>query len=187
MKIGYGRVSRLDQSPAAQIDALNAAGCERLFIEQVSSRKKDRPQWQAANSHLRAGDTLVVWKLDRLARSTLELAQVAEDFKARGVHLSVITQGVDTATPTGKLLYDVLAAVAEFERALIQERTMAGLLAAKERGRVGGRPVSLNDEQRAMAETMLQNPALTVAKIAGTLGVSRATLYRQFPKGRETV
>jgi DNA invertase Pin-like site-specific DNA recombinase len=184
MKIGYGRVSKLDQNPQAQRDALTAAGCDLMFIEQISSRKKDRPQWQAANFHLRAGDTLVVWKLDRLARSTLELAQVAEDFKARGVHLSVITQGVDTSSPTGKLLYDILAGVAEFERALIAERTAAGLAAARERGRIGGRPAALNDEQRAMAETMLKNPALTVRKIAGALGVSRATLYRQFPNGR---
>jgi DNA invertase Pin-like site-specific DNA recombinase len=94
MKIGYGRVSKLDQNPELQISALNAAGCEKLFIEKISSGKKDRPQWIAANAYLRQGDTLVVWKLDRLARSTLELAQIAEDFKARGVNLHVITQGV---------------------------------------------------------------------------------------------
>lgn len=185
MKIGYGRVSRLDQNPEAQTDALQAAGCERLFIEQISSRKKDRPQLLAANSHLRTGDTLVVWKLDRLARSTLELAQMADDFKTRGIHLQVITQGVDTSTPTGKLLYDILAGVAEFERSLIAERTAAGLAAARERGRIGGRPASLSPEKKAMVETMLQNPDLPVTKIAATVGVSRATLYRQFPKGRE--
>jgi DNA invertase Pin-like site-specific DNA recombinase len=120
-----------------------------------------------------------------MARSTLELAQVADDLKTRGVHLHVITQGVDTATPTGKLLYDVLAGVAEFERALIAERTMAGLRAARDRGRTGGRPPALNDEQKTMAETMLKNPALTVARIAVMVGVSRATLYRTFPKMRE--
>jgi DNA invertase Pin-like site-specific DNA recombinase len=184
MKIGYGRVSKLDQNPALQIDALNAAGCEKLFIEKISSGKQERPQWLAANAYLRRGDTLVVWKLDRLARSTLELAQVAADFKARVVNLHVITQGVDTGTPAGKLLYDLLAAVAEFERELTRERTMAGLLRARDQGKKGGRPPRIKPEERAMLEVMLKDPDIDIKRMLATMKISRSTFYRHFPGGK---
>jgi len=181
MRIGYGRVSKLDQNPDLQISALKATGCEKLFIEKISSGKKDRPQWIAANDYLRQDDTLVVWKLDRLARSTLELAQIAEDFKARGINLHVITQGVDTGTPAGKLLYDMLAAVAEFERELTRERTMAGLLRARDHGKKGGRPPRIKPEEKAMIEVMLKDPDIDIKRMLATMKIPRSTFYRHFP------
>ena len=184
MKFGYGRVSKLDQNPDLQISALTAAGCDKLFIDKISSGKKERPQWIAVNDQLRPGDTLVVWKLDRLARSTLELAQIAEDFKARGVHLHVITQGVDTSTPAGKLLYDMLAAVAEFEKALIKERTMAGLIQAREQGKKGGRPPGIKPEEKAMIEAMLKDPDIDIKHMLKTMKIPRSTFYRHYPGGK---
>ena len=184
MKFGYGRVSKLDQNPDLQVSALRAAGCDKLFIEKISAGKKERPQWIAVNDQLRAGDTLVVWKLDRLARSVLELAQIAEDFKARGVHLHVITQGADTGTPAGKLLYDMLAAVAEFERALIKERTMAGLLQAREQGKKGGRPPGITPEEKTLIEAMLKDPDLDIKAMLKTMHIPRSTFYRHYPGGK---
>ena len=184
MKIGYGRVSRLDQNPDLQVNALQAAGCEKLYIEKISSGRKDRPQWLAVNDQLRPGDTLVVWKLDRLARSTLELAQIAEDFKARSVNLHIITQGVDTSTPAGKLLYDMLAAVAEFEKALIKERTMAGLLQARAQGKKGGRPPRITPAEKALIESMLKDPDLDIKHMLKTMQIRRSTFYRHYPGGK---
>jgi DNA invertase Pin-like site-specific DNA recombinase len=182
MRIGYGRVSRFDQNPELQIDALPKAGCEKWFIETISSGQTRRPEWERVNELLRAGDTLVVWALDRLARSTLDLAKIAEDLKARGINLHLVTQGADTSTPSGKMLYDMLAAMAEFERSLIRDRTAAGLRAAKERGRRGGRPKALSEEQRAMVKAMMKQPGLSKGKIAKAVGVSRATVYRAAEK-----
>ena len=184
MKFGYGRVSKLDQNPDLQMSALTAAGCDKLFIEKISSGKKERPQWLAVNERLRPGDTLVVWKLDRLARSVLELAQIAEDLKMRGIHLHVVTQGVDTSTPAGKLVYDMLAAVAEFEKALIKERTMAGLIAARDRGKKGGRPPGIKPEEKAMIEAMLKDPDIDIKHMLKTMKIPRSTFYRHYPGGK---
>lgn len=184
MKFGYGRVSKLDQNPDLQTNALHAAGCEKIFIEKISSGKKERPQWLAVNDQLRAGDTLVVWKLDRLARSTLELAQIAEDFKARGVNLHIITQNVDTGTPAGKLLYDVLAAMAAFEKELVRERTMAGLIRAREQGKKGGRPAGISTEEKAMIEAMLKDPDIDIKAMLKMMNIPRSTFYRHYPGGK---
>jgi DNA invertase Pin-like site-specific DNA recombinase len=141
--VGYARVSTCDQDAALQIDALAAAGCMRIFEDKASGAKEDRPQLVACLDYLRDGDTLVIWKLDRLGRSLSHLLQLANDLQARGVQLVITTMGIDTRTPGGRLLYSVLGAVAEYERSLIKERTQAGLHAARARGRVGGRPAAL--------------------------------------------
>src|ERR687894_2186044 len=127
MLVGYARVSTLDQTPALQIDALTSSGCERIFPEKASGAQRDRPALHAALDYLRSGDTLVVWKLDRLARSMRQLIETVEDLQARGIELRSLTESIDTATPGGRLVFHLFGALAEFERAVIRERTSAGL------------------------------------------------------------
>jgi len=140
MLIGYARVSTLDQTLALQQDALTAAGCEQLYTDTVSGSVTDRPGLTQALSHLRAGDTLVVWRLDRLGRSLGHLIDTIRHLESRGVHVKSLQEQLDTTTSGGKLVFHVFEALAEFERDLIRERTYAGLAAARARGRVGGRP-----------------------------------------------
>src|ERR1043165_8738669 len=127
MLVGYARVSTLDQNPALQITALKGAGCERIFTEKASGAQRDRPELKAALNYIREGDTLVVWKLDRLARSMRQLIETVEDLQSRGVELRSFTESIDTATPGGHLVFHIFGALAEFERAVIRERTSAGL------------------------------------------------------------
>ncbi len=178
MKVGYIRTSTKDQNPDLQRQELVAAGCEKTFEEQISSRKADRPQLQAALSYCRAGDTLVVWKLDRLARSLKELISLVADMQERGVEFVSLRESLDTTTPGGKLVFHVFGSVAEFERDLIRERTMAGLEAARARGRNGGRPRSLDNKKLALASRLLKDKDVPVGEICEAVGVSRATLYR---------
>lgn len=138
--VAYARVSTIDQNPELQFDALKKAGCEKIFTDSASGTDRERPQLAACLDFLRRGDILLFWKLDRLARSTVHLGQIAEACKKKGVDLKCLTQPIDTTTPTGKLMFHILACFAEFERDIIVERTMAGLAAARARGRVGGRP-----------------------------------------------
>jgi len=187
MKIGYGRVSTSDQSPDLQTDALKAKGCERVFIEKASGAQRDRPQLEAALSHLRKGDVLIVWKLDRLARSLRQLVETVEDLEARGVGFASLTESIDTTSPGGKLTFHIFAAMAQFERELIRERVNAGLAAAKARGRVGGRPRSVSDDDIIAAKSMLTDGTLNVAQVAERIGCSTATLYRHVPAARSTV
>lgn len=187
MLIGYARVSTLDQKPALQIDALKAAGCDRIFTEKASGAQRDRPQLKAALEYLRPGDTLVVWKLDRLARSMRQLIETVEDFQARSIELRSLTESIDTATPGGQLIFHIFGALAEFERAVIRERTSAGLQAARERGKKGGRPRTLGPKEIAAAKAMLANPDITVEDVAAHLKVSPATLYRHLPGGRSAL
>jgi len=140
MLIGYARVSTHEQDHALQEDALRAAGCERLFIETASGAKRDRPELKAALAAMQEGDTLIVWRLDRLARSLRHLLETVEGLEAKGMKFRSLTEAMDTSTSGGKLILSVLGAIAEFERALISERTKAGLAAARLRGRKGGRP-----------------------------------------------
>jgi DNA invertase Pin-like site-specific DNA recombinase len=184
MLVGYARVSTLDQDPRLQTDALSAAGCERIFSEHASGAKTDRPQLLAAIDYLREGDTLVVWKLDRLARSMKQLIQTIEDLEARSIGFRSLTETIDTTTAGGRLVFHVFGALAEFERELIKERTMAGLVAARAQGRVGGRPKALTRKQIIMAKTLLKDGSINVAEVAEQLGVSVATLYRYLPGGR---
>ena len=184
MLIGYARVSTLDQSPDLQRDALRAAGCERIFEERASGAARDRPQLAAALDFMRPGDALAVWKLDRLARSLRQLIETVETLETRGLGLRSLTEAIDTATPGGRLVFHLFGALAEFERAVIRERTRAGLEAARARGRRGGRPPALGPADLAAARALLRDPAITVAETARRLGVAPSTLHRHLPGGR---
>lgn len=185
MLVGYARVSTRDQSSAIQFNALQAAGCERIFEEKMGGAKRERPELASALNYMRSGDTLVVWRLDRLARSTRQLIDTIEDLDRRQIGFCCLSQdGMDTTTSGGRLIFTIFGAIAEFERDLIRERTRVGLDAARARGRKGGRPPSLSASDLAKAKAMLRDPALTVEEVAHTLGVGQATLYRHLPGGR---
>src|SRR4051795_8876037 len=176
MLIGYARVSTLDQTLALQQDALTAAGCEQLYTDTVSGSVTERPGLTQALSHLRAGDTLVVRRLDRLGRSLPHLIETVRQLQERGVGFRSLQEQIDTTTSGGKLVFHVFGALAEFERDLIRERTHAGLRAARARGRLFGRPTKLDAKTIALARK-LHDGETDVATICQTLGISRATLY----------
>jgi DNA invertase Pin-like site-specific DNA recombinase len=184
MKIGYARVSTQDQDLALQLDALTKEGCEKVFQEKASGAQRDRPELKAALSYMRKGDTLVVWKLDRLARSMKQLIETIESFQDQGIGLKSLQDPIDTSSPSGKLVFHIFAALAEFERGVIRERTTAGLRAARERGRVGGRPLSLSAKDLQAARAMLRDSDITVAAVAKRLNVAASTLYRHIPHAR---
>ena len=187
MLVGYARVSTQDQRPALQLDALKAAGCEKVFREKASGAQRDRPQLVAAIDYMRDGDALVVWKLDRLARSMKQLIETVEGLEARGIGFRSLTEAIDTTTSGGKLVFHIFGALAEFERSIIRERTRAGLDAAKARGRTGGRPKKLTDSDLKAAKAMLADDDFTVDEVAQRMGVSPATLYRYLPAPRATI
>lgn len=184
MKIGYGRVSSQEQHPEAQQDALLMAGCDKVFIDKASGKLASRPELDKCLAALREGDSLVVTKLDRLGRSLQNLIALSIELKERGVALIILDQGIDTSTPMGRMFYQILGAVAEFERELIVERTKDGLAAARARGRTGGRKKALGTRQARLARDMYDEVGEdgkrvhTVAAIAKELGVSRPTIYR---------
>ena len=178
MLIGYVRVSTPDQNLALQTDALEKAGCERIFSETASGVRSGRAALAEALSHARADDVFVVWKLDRLGRTVGQLVEFVAGLRARGVAFRSLTDGIDTTTPAGRFFFHMMAALAEMERDLIRERTMAGLTAARARGRQGGRKRTLTGRQIAQARLLLKHPDQTMAGIASSLGVSRSTLYR---------
>lgn len=184
MLIGYARVSTQDQNPQLQLDALKAAGCERIFVEKASGAQRDRPELMAALEYIREGDSLVVWKLDRLARSLKQLIETVEGLEGRKIGFRSLTEAIDTTSAGGKLIFHIFAALAEFERGIIRERTRAGLDAARARGKVGGRPRSLGAEEIRQAKALLADPEIRVEDVAKRLGVSEATLYRHLPGGR---
>ena len=185
MDIGYARVSTGEQTLDLQLDALKAAGCGTVYQETASGVKAERPVLAEVLGYLRPGDTLVVWRLDRLGRSLGHLIEVVAALAARGIGFKSLTEQIDTTTPGGKLIFHVFGALAEFERDLIRERTHAGLAAARARGRMGGRPKKLGDAtQVALARTLYDGGQTDIATICRTLGVSRATLYRSL-KGRD--
>ena len=187
MLVGYARVSTEDQNPALQLDALTAAGCAKLFTEQRSGAQRDRPELLAALDYVRSGDTLVVWKLDRLARSLAQLIETVTLLEARQIGLRSLTEQIDTTTAGGRLIFHVFGALAEFERQVIRERTTAGLAAARARGKVGGRPRALSAKDLTVAKALLANLDLTVEDVAARLSVSPATLYRYLPGGRSAL
>ena len=178
MLVGYARVSTHDQNPDLQLDALKAAGCEKVFVEKATGVQRDRPELMAAVEYLRSGDALVVWKLDRLARSMKQLIETVEGLEAKGIGFRSLTEAIDTTTAGGKLVFHIFGALAEFERSIIRERTRAGLDAAKARGRRGGRPSKLTAQDLLAAKAMLTDGSFTVEDVAKRLGVSSATLYR---------
>jgi DNA invertase Pin-like site-specific DNA recombinase len=163
---------------------LSRVVAETIYTEKASGAQRDRPQLQAALDYMRADDTLVVWKLDRLARSLRQLLDTVETLHARQMGLRSLTEAIDTSTPGGTLVFHLFGALAEFERAIIRERTRAGLAAARARGRTGGRPPALSAADQQAARALLKDAAITVDDVAKRLQVSPATLYRHFPGGR---
>lgn len=185
MRIGYARVSTLDQTPELQLQKLRDAGCERIFVERASGARVDRPELgRVLNDILREGDTLVVWKLDRLARSLKQLIATAEKLRERGIGFVSLTDAIDTSSPGGMLVFHMLGAIAEFERALIRERTVAGLAEARRKGKMGGRPRSLSKKDTTAARVLLADGILSAKEVAARFGVSRATLYRYLAEER---
>jgi|SRR5690554_2354706 len=187
MLIGYARVSTQDQNPELQLDALKKAGCEKLFVEKASGAQRERPELQAALDFMRSGDMLVVWKLDRLARSLKQLIETVETLEQRGIGFRSLTEAIDTTTSGGRLVFHIFGALAEFERSIIRERTMAGLASARARGRLGGRPRGLSRDDLAAAKALLTDMNITVAEAARRLGVATSTLYRYLPGGRSAM
>jgi DNA invertase Pin-like site-specific DNA recombinase len=185
MLIGYGRVSTGEQNLNLQIDALKQAGCEQVYTDEMSGAKTERPGLQKVWLYLREGDTLVVWRLDRLGRSLKDLVQKVEDLQRRGVGFRSLQESIDTTSSVGKFQFHVFSALAEFERDLIRDRTMAGLRSARARGRTGGRKRALDDEQVKLASKLMKNPEVSVKEICRTLRVSRTTLYRYVGPGGE--
>ncbi len=178
MLIGYARVSTQDQQLQLQTDALSQAGCEKIHTDQISGASRDRPGLSLALETLRSGDTLVVCKLDRLGRSLPHLVEVVNDLRDRGVGFRSLRESIDTTTGTGKLVFHLFASLAEFERDLVRERTLAGLAAARARGRKGGRPRVLTDKQVALARSMSEDKRNSIKDICATLGIGKSTYYR---------
>lgn len=184
MRIGYGRVSTRDQHPEAQDDALAGAGCAKVFIDKASGKLARRPELDNALHAARDGDQLVVTKLDRLGRSLEHLIELSNDLQRRGVDLVVLDQGIDTSTAVGRMFFQILGSIAEFEHALMSERTRDGLAAARARGRVGGPKPKLRPRQAELARAMYDQTGedgkakFTVAQIAAEFGVTRPTIYR---------
>lgn len=187
MLVGYARVSTLDQNPSLQLDALTAAGCGRIYEERASGAQRDRAELKAALDYMRDGDVLVVWKLDRLARSLGQLIGTVEGLKERGIGFRSLTEQIDTTTPTGTLTFHIFGAMAEFERAIIRERTRAGLDAARARGTRGGRPRSITEKDIVAAKALLADPAISFEEAARRVNVAASTLYRHLPGGRSAI
>ena len=189
MRIGYGRVSTRDQHPEAQHDAITAAGCDEIFIDRASGKLASRPELdKALLSANRAGDQLVITKLDRLGRSLEHLIELSNQLQTRGVDLVVLDQGIDTSTAVGRMFFQILGSIAQFEHALMSDRTMDGLAAARARGRTGGQKPKLGPRQVALARQMYDELGddgkrkYTVQQIADEFGVTRPTIYRHLAK-----
>jgi DNA invertase Pin-like site-specific DNA recombinase len=184
MLIGYARVSTDDQNLDLQMDALRLAQCEHFFEDKLSGAKAQRPGLQKALDYARSGDTIVVWRLDRLSRSLKDLIEMVSCLEERGVGLKSLHESIDTSSSSGKLIFHIFGALAEFERNLIRERTHAGLKAARARGRLGGRPQALKGDAQKMVVQLYDdkdeqgNKKYTVLQICKTMGISKPTLYK---------
>ena len=178
-RIGYARVSTDDQNLDLQRDALTRAGCATIYEETASGKSSSRIELEHCRKSLRSGDTLVVWRLDRLGRSLADLVKIISDLEREGITFESLGEKIDTGSASGKLQFHVFAALAEFERNLIRERTLAGLSAARARGRVGGRKPKLSEKQIREIKSLLSDPAAQVNDIAKRYGVSRTTLYKR--------
>ena len=183
MLIGYARVSTQEQTLNLQQDALKKAECSKIFTDVISGAKAERKGLDEALNYVRKGDTLVVWRLDRLGRSLPHLIATMTDLEERGIGFKSLTENIDTTTSGGKLIFHIFGALAEFERNLIRERTTAGLTAARARGRTGGRPKTLTERQRSIAQALYNDKQHSIVEICQTLKVSRATLYRALKTG----
>jgi len=178
MLIGYARVSTTEQNLDLQKDALQHVGCKSIYTDAISGSTSQRPGLEECLQYLRPGDTLVVWRLDRLGRSLKHLIETVQVLEERGIGFRSVQESIDTTTPGGKLVFHVFGALAEFERDLIRERTNAGLAAARARGRNGGRKPLLDAKKLAVAASLHADPSVSVSDICKALGVSRTTLYR---------
>ncbi|MCY3770299.1 MAG: recombinase family protein [Gammaproteobacteria bacterium] len=178
MNIGYARVSTLDQDTEGQIGKLKAAGCERIFEEQASGGRWDRPALHRLLDQLRPGDVLVVWKLDRLSRSLRDVLSLMEKVEAANAGFRSLTEAIDTTTPAGRMMMQMVGAFAEFERAMLKERTRSGLEAARKRGRIGGRRPKLTEPQQAEIVRMVTQDGRTAADAGRLFGVHRSTVSR---------
>ena len=178
MTFGYARVSTHQQDEALHRDALEAAGVERIYVDHASGATSSRPALDQLLGQVRSGDTVVIWRLDRLGRSLRHLIDLVAELEDRGVGLRSLTESIDTSTPGGRLIFHVFGSLAEFEKDLIRERTMAGLAAARARGRVGGRPTVWTPDKAKAATAMVASGAHDISTIARALGVSRASVYR---------
>lgn len=187
MKIGFSRVSTSSQDHALQVDALEKAGCERIFLETVSGTRTDRPELAKALEFLRPGDTLVVFALSRLGRNIRQIIDIVDDLNVREIGLHSLTENIETSSPTGRLWVNMLAALNQAETDILKLRTRHGLAAARARGRVGGRPRSLDDQKLRVAKALIAEGTLTIAEVAGQVGCAPATLYRALPGGRSAV
>ncbi len=186
MLIGYARVSTTDQTLDLQLDALKQAGCDKVCTDTISSVETERPGLSEALSYARAGDILVVWRLDRLGRSLKQLIELINDLNSKGIGFKSLQENIDTTTSGGKLVFHIFGALAEFERDIIRERTKAGLTAARARGRLGGRPKAITDPKKlALLYSLYDSREHEVKDICKTLGISRTTLYG-YVKGRGT-
>ncbi|SRR6266487_2416248 len=183
--VGYARVSTTEQTLDLQLDSLKQAGCVKIFTDTVSGVKEERKGLDEAVAYLRLGDTLVVWRLDRLGRSLKHLIEVVTDLEKRGIGFKSLTENIDTTTSGGKLIFHIFGALAEFERNLIRERTQAGLQAARARGKRGGRPKSLTGNKVAMLKELYESKQHSIDEICKSLHISRATLYRYIEPGLE--
>jgi DNA invertase Pin-like site-specific DNA recombinase len=177
-RIGYARVLTNDQNLAVQRDALKAAGCSVIYEETASGKRAGRPELDQCRKALRAGDTLVVWRLDRLGRSLPDLVQIVGELEQKGIGFESVTERIETGSAAGKLVFHVFAALAEFERNLIRERANAGLAAARARGRAGGRKPKLDEKDVKEIRALWRDKSIPVADIARRYGVSRTTLYK---------
>jgi len=186
MDIGYCRVSTDQQNTDLQMDALQEHGCSRIFKETASGSQRDRPQLKAAIDFAREGDVIVVWSLSRLGRSLRQLIETIENLEERQIGFRSLKEKIDTTTPSGRLVFHVFGALAEFERAHLKERTLEGLAAARARGKVGGRPKAMSASDVKAALAMLRDQSISVGDVAEKLGVSRTTLYRSLPEGGRT-
>jgi DNA invertase Pin-like site-specific DNA recombinase len=183
-KIGYARVSTADQDPQLQLDALHAEGCLKVYTDTATGTKADRPKWNECLADLRPGDTLVIWKIDRLGRNLRDLIDIVTTLDQRGVSVRSLTNGiVDTTTAHGKLVFGMFALMAEYEAALIKERTQTGLEAARARGRRGGRKPKMTPELIGKAQRMYDARQFTMAEIAQSCGVTPMTIYRNIRTG----
>lgn len=178
MKIGYARVSTENQTLDLQIDALNQVGCERIYQEHASGKNTERAELTQCLKTLRRGDTLVVWRLDRLGRSLKDLIRIVADLEHMGVEFESLTEKIDTSTPTGKFTFHLFSALSELERNIIRERTQGGLQSARARGRIGGRPQALTEKEKIMVRQLMADKTNKPKNIAKQFKISTATLYR---------
>ena len=185
MKIGYARVSTQDQNEQLQVDALKQAGCKKIYIDHASGAKENRPEVSRALDQLRKGDTLVVWKLDRLGRSLKHLIEIIHTLEEEGKGFHSLTEGMDTSTPGGKMIFHVFGALGEFERDLIRERTNAGLKAARARGRVGGRRAKLSPSKVKQLLKMYNSKEHTTRELREVFDISQPTLYRYINEAKQ--